>query len=573
MSTNTAASADIAALNYITLHADGKSDVDVKITEINGKLVFDVSVVPGSNPNLSTLQALYFNIKGLDLNESSTLKIEGALVTRSGVTADRAGLDGDSSNVNGHGGPYDVFVEFGTRGVTSASFTLYDPASTQPVLLNLLGGQTFGFRLDTPDDKIITNAPLAPNHAPVAANDTRHTNEDTPLTVAVADLLANDTDLDGNALTMTGVSQGAKGTVKLTDGKITYTPDPNFNGTDSFTYTVSDGQGGQTTATVTVMVAAVNDEPTGFPSKILAHGQEDTTYIVHAADLVEGLSDPDGDTLLVFGLKADKAQVVNNGDGTFTLTPDANYSGPISLTYNVVEGKGSSKVAHQSITFDPVNDAPVAAPVILPEGKQGQTIIITAAQLLAKASDVDGDVLTVSSLALSSKEGTLVNNGNGTWAYTPDAHYSGPVSFSYVVSDGSERASSTASLVLTPVKTEPGTGGSTPAGTYDDLIEASDGDDIIHGGRGNDEMQGEGGNDIIVGGTDNGSLGWTAGTLTNVTIGDNLYGNDGNDTYFYSKGDGVDLIWDFRPDADTIVLGYGSTEIIGATFVTGVTNR
>src|SRR4029079_9470610 len=136
------------------------------------------------------------------------------------------------------------------------------------------------------------------------------TNEDTPLTVAVADLLANDTDLDGNALTMTGVSQGAKGTVKLTDGKITYTPDPNFNGTDSFTYTVSDGQGGQTTATVTVMVAAVNDEPTGFPSKILAHGQEDTTYIVHAADLVEGLSDPDGDTLLVFGLKADKAQVV-----------------------------------------------------------------------------------------------------------------------------------------------------------------------------------------------------------------------------------------------------------------------
>ena len=154
-----------------------------------------------------------------------------------------------------------MFVEFGDRGVTSASFTLSDPASSQPVLLNLVGGQAFGFRLDTPDDKITTISTQAPNHAPVAANDTRQTSEDTPLTIAVADLLANDTDLDGNALTVTGVSQGAKGTVKLADGKITYTPNPNVNGTDTFTYTVSDGQGGQSTATVTVTVGPVNDEP------------------------------------------------------------------------------------------------------------------------------------------------------------------------------------------------------------------------------------------------------------------------------------------------------------------------
>lgn len=122
-----------------------------------------------------------------------------------------------------------------------------------------------------------------------------------------------------------------------------------------------------------------------------------------------------------------------------------------------------------------------------------------------------------------------------------------------------------------PTVPEPPTG--TPARAYDDLIEAGDGDDIIHGGRGNDEMQGEGGNDTILGGTDDGRLEWDRGTLTKVTIGDNLYGNDGTDTYFYAKGDGVDLIWDFRPDEDTVVLGYSSTEIIGATFVRGVTNR
>ena len=66
--------------------------------------------------------------------------------------------------------------------------------------------------------------------------------------------------------------------------------------------------------------------------------------------------------------------------------------------------------------------------------------------------------------------------------------------------------------------------------------------------------------------------GGTGAVLNEVAIGDNLYGNDGSDTYFFQKGDGVDLIWDFRPDADTVVLGYGYGEIVGATYVRGVTN-
>ena len=461
--------------NFITVHADGKSDVDVRITEVGGDLVFDVSVVNGSNPNLSSLQALYFNIKGLDLNEASSLKIEGTGISRSGVIADKAGLD--DSNVNGHGGPYDVFVEFGSNGVYSAKFTLSDHDSNQPLLLSLVGGQAFGFRLDTPDDKITTISSQAPNHLPVAANDTLQTSEDTPLIVPATSLLANDKDLDGGILLVSKVTQGANGTVSLANGQITYKPNKDFFGTDTFTYTVTDSQGGQSTATVTVTVSSVND-------------------------------------------------------------------------------------------------APVAKPVALPDGKQGETFIITAAQLLAGASDVDDDKLTISSLSLESGSGTLIANGDGTWTYAPDPQQSGPVSFRYTVSDGKEAASSTASLILAPTSgtTSPGNDGSVLAGAYDDLIEGGDGDDTIHGGRGNDEMQGEGGNDTIVGGTDNGRLGWEGNTLTKVTIGDNLYGNDGADTYFYEKGDGVDLIWDFRPNEDTIVLGYSSTEIIGATYVRGVTN-
>jgi Ca2+-binding RTX toxin-like protein len=114
------------------------------------------------------------------------------------------------------------------------------------------------------------------------------------------------------------------------------------------------------------------------------------------------------------------------------------------------------------------------------------------------------------------------------------------------------------------------------AHTYDDLIEAGAGNDTIYGGRGNDEMQGEGGDDLISGGTDNGHLLRTSG-LT-VAVGDNLYGNDGRDTFLYTKGDGVDLIWDFQPSQDEVLLsGYSSTEIEtikqNIVFVRHVNNR
>ncbi len=122
-----------------------------------------------------------------------------------------------------------------------------------------------------------------------------------------------------------------------------------------------------------------------------------------------------------------------------------------------------------------------------------------------------------------------------------------------------------------------GTDQPTPAiHTYDDLIEAGAGNDTIYGGRGNDEMQGEGGDDLISGGTDDGYLSRSGGL--SVVVGDNLYGNDGNDTFLYTEGDGVDVIWDFQPGEDVILLaGYSSTEIENIrqniVFVRHVNNR
>src|SRR6185503_17413117 len=85
----------------------------------------------------------------------------------------------------------------------------------------------------------------------------------------------------------------------------------------------------------------------------------------------------------------------------------------------------------------PVNDAPTTSPVTLaPLAEDGAPRLITNAELVANALDLDGDALTATGLAISSGAGTLVDNGNGTWTYTPAANDMSSVSFSYTVADG-----------------------------------------------------------------------------------------------------------------------------------------
>ena len=96
------------------------------------------------------------------------------------------------------------------------------------------------------------------NGAPVAVNDTATTAEDTAATIAV---LANDSDPNGDTLSVTATTQGAHGAVTLVSGVVRYTPAANYAGPDSFTYTIGDGNGGTDTGTVTVTVTPVNDTP------------------------------------------------------------------------------------------------------------------------------------------------------------------------------------------------------------------------------------------------------------------------------------------------------------------------
>jgi Bacterial Ig domain len=139
------------------------------------------------------------------------------------------------------------------------------------------------------------------------------------------------------------------------DGTLTYTPDPDFNGTDSFTYAVSDGTVEPVVATVTVTIAPVNDPPVGGDDD--ATTQEDAAVTI---DVLANDTDAEHDHLgVVSTTEGSNGSVTNNGDGTLTYTPDPDFNGTDSFTYAVSDGNGGTVVVTVTVTVVPVDD-PVA---------------------------------------------------------------------------------------------------------------------------------------------------------------------------------------------------------------------
>ncbi|OAN43014.1 hypothetical protein A6A04_09975 [Paramagnetospirillum marisnigri] len=203
--------------------------------------------------------------------------------------------------------------------------------------------------------------------------------------------------------------------------------------TDLFDIQVSDGEGGVTTASFDVTIDGANDGPE-IEAVTLAGGAEDTSVIIRASDLLQGATDLDGDTLSVSSLSATHGTVVDNGDGTFTFTPDANYNGAVEFSYTVSDGNGGTATGETSIDLASVNDGPTNAGVDLGDMAEDGSITFTRDQLLANASDIDGDTLSVSNLSVAN--GQLTENADGTFTFTPDANFNGSVEVTYTVSDG-----------------------------------------------------------------------------------------------------------------------------------------
>ena len=282
--------------------------------------------------------------------------------------------------------------------------------------------------------------PPPANNPPDAVDDDVPATEDTPTDLAV---LANDTDADGDVLTVTSVTLPPNGQTSINgNGTIRYVPGANYWGVDSFYYTISDGRGGTDTARVTVTITAVPDAPVAVDDVVSATEDTPVDIAVLAND-----RDPDGDTLTMSAVgSAIKGTPTINANGTVRFVPAANAVGDAYFEYTIADGTGRSDSASVYINLAAVNDAPVAAN---DSATTAQGVPVTIS-VLANDTDVEGTVLAVASVS-DPPHGTAVANANGTITYTPDVGYSGPDAFGYSATDGSATSNvATVSITVTP---------------------------------------------------------------------------------------------------------------------------
>src|SRR5204862_543282 len=191
-------------------------------------------------------------------------------------------------------------------------------------------------------------------------DDSYTTAEDTTLTIAPPGVLANDSDVDGDALSAVLVSPPSHGNLTLnTNGSFSYVPAANYNGPDSFTYKANDGQADSGAATVSITITSVNDAPVAVNDSYTT--AEDTTLNVAAPGVVANDSDVDGDSLsAILVSPPTHGSMTLNSSGSFSYVPAANYNGPDSFTYKANDGQADSGIATVSITITSANDAPLA---------------------------------------------------------------------------------------------------------------------------------------------------------------------------------------------------------------------
>ena len=260
------------------------------------------------------------------------------------------------------------------------------------------------------------------NSAPKANDDSARVDEDRSITI---DVIKNDSDIDGDSLSIKSVSNPAHGKAEIKDGKIVYTPNANYNGSDSFSYTISDGNGGEDSANISITVNAINDDPEANDDS--ANTDEDRSITI---DVIKNDSDIDGDSLSIKSVSNPAHGKAEIKDGKIVYTPNANYNGSDNFSYTISDGNDGEASANVSVTINAVNDAPEAND----DSANTEYESTVNIDVLGNDKDIENDSLTIKSVSTPS-HGKAEIKGNKI-EYTPESGFSGNDSFSYTISDG-----------------------------------------------------------------------------------------------------------------------------------------
>ncbi|HGF3678424.1 tandem-95 repeat protein [Vibrio parahaemolyticus] len=282
------------------------------------------------------------------------------------------------------------------------------------------------------------------NDAPVAKDDIATTQEDTAVTI---DVLPNDTDVDGDKLSIESASvPKGQGTVEVVDGKLVFTPAENFNGDAEITYTVTDGALTDQ-ATVNVTVNAVNDTPvveSSIADQTLA--EDFTPYTI---DLNTAFSDVDNvDGELTFSVSGNSNIQVAIVNGIATFTPTADWNGSEALTFTATDPSGESVSQTVNFTVAPVADIVADSARVV---EDTPTII----KVLGNDTFEGDDKVVSLDTNNGPANGTVSVNPDGSVTYTPNDNYVGKDTFTYIVTSGGVSESTTVEVNVTPVNDAP----------------------------------------------------------------------------------------------------------------------
>ena len=336
------------------------------------------------------------------------LQTGGRAYAAASVTA--TGLADRNGGALALGAPITVNVDL--SGVSAGStLTLY---------FDLLGFGAAASQVSI-DNVRIVKAGEVQDLPPVAVADTASVDEDASVLI---DVLANDSDPEGKALTLVSAGGATHGVVAVENGQVRYTPVADYFGAANFSYVVRDEAGNSSTATVAVTVIGVNDLPIANPDSaaVVAGGSV-------LVDVLANDSDPEGTALVLLSAEGASHGSLALESGQVRYTPDAGFAGEDHFTYRIADADGGQAGSLVSVAILVRNSPPVASPDQAVLDEDGTLLI----DVLANDSDPEGLAITISSVGAASNGAVAIEDGR--IRYTPNANWFGMDSFSYTIRD------------------------------------------------------------------------------------------------------------------------------------------
>ncbi|ABM26536.1 putative outer membrane adhesin like proteiin [Shewanella sp. W3-18-1] len=478
------------AVTLNLLANDSFENADAAVTAVtngaNGTVIInaDGTVTYTPNANFHGSDSFTYTVTSGGVTETTTVNVTvGQVDDPTTITGDTQGSGAEDAGVisgtlsatdvdgltNGN-----VFSITGAAANGTASIDPVTGAWSYTPVADWNGTDSFTVTI-TDDDGNTTTQVINVTVTPVAdiVADTMTTNEDTAVTL---NLLANDSFENADAA-VTAVTNGANGTVIINaDGTVTYTPNANFHGSDSFTYTVTSG-GVTETTTVNVTVGQV-DDPTTITGDTQGSGAEDAGVIsgtLSATD-VDGLTN--GNVFSITGAAANGTASIDPVTGAWSYTPVADWNGTDSFTVTITDDDGNTTTQVINVTVTPVAD--IVADTMTTNEDTAVTL-----NLLANDSFENADAAVTA--VTNGANGTVIINADGTVTYTPNANFHGSDSFTYTVTSGGVTETTTVNVTVgqvddpTTITGDTQGSGAEDAGVISGTLSATDVDGLTNG--------------------------------------------------------------------------------------------